>query len=638
MASRKSARAAARRAADKLQRTGAAAKYEARDAIPAESRRAFRWALAAVAVLLLLTTDDRHVGSVADGRQMIWTAIAMTETGGIAQARDRDFTFARPQGDAVSRYGMGMSFAQMPAAWLAPIVESRLGAGSSQPLFLIAPLLFTLLGAYAAGRIALRLGGGRDAAVAAILLASVASPLGSYAAMEFTEPMQGALLAVALWMSLANRGAAAGFAAGLALLTKSANLVVAPLALLPLWKQRRIIGATATFSLIAALWLAFEISRFGAPLANYPGEGFTNPIGDGAWRLLFSVTKGLVLFYPALLVAVLSRTDRLARIAVFSASAVLLALAAAYWGWHGNEGWGPRLILPAIPLLAPLAAVQLERWGRAATVAVVTVCFLVNVPPLVQHPTPLSTYVTNLEWPRVGADQLHGIPPYARQDDRISPDLVLAKVPQATPFVVYPWFTRATWASPNESARLLAGPPWRAARPDLVPRHEMTPVMARYLTREPRWNVWGRGFFPSPQNISYRAVYTEGLADQVVRAHQQRRGAEALDLARKLHSLRPSGESIALVLESHRMLRDVFAAKQFLGGQPQELRHDPRINVVLALFERDAGNEDGARAFLENAAPSLPGAPIQRAVGMPMSSWPADLFDMTSLPVGQVGR
>ncbi len=597
-----------------------------------------RWALAAAAVVLLLTTDDRHVGSVADGRQMIWTAVAMAETGSIAQARDRDFTFARPEGDAVSRYGMGMSFAQLPAAWLAPIVESRLGTGSSQPLFLIAPLFFTLLAAYAAGRIALQLGGGPDAAAAAILLASVASPLGSYAAMEFSEPMQAAMLAVALWMSLANRGAAAGFAAGLALLTKSANLVVAPFALLPLWRQRRLVGAAVSFSLVAALWLAFEISRFGAPLANYPGEGFTNPIWDGAWRLLFSVTKGLVFFYPAVIVAVLSRTDRLARAAAFFASAVLLALAAAYWGWHGNEGWGPRLILPAIPLLAPLAAVQLERWGRAATIAVVTACFLVNVPPLLQHPTPLSTYVTNLEWPRVGADALYGIPAYARQGDRISPDLALAKVPQATPFVVYPWFTRATWASPDESARLLDDPPWRAARPDLVPRHEMTPTLARYLTREPRWNFWGRGFFPSAEDVSYRAVYLEGLADQVVRAHQQRRGGDALDLARKLHRLRPSGESIALVLESHRMLRDTFAAKQFLGGQPAELRHDPRINVVLALFERDAGNEQGARAFLENAAPSLPGAPIQRAAGMPMSSWPADLFEMTTLPVGQVGQ
>ncbi|HET7711632.1 MAG TPA: hypothetical protein VFL80_06855, partial [Thermoanaerobaculia bacterium] len=270
-----------------------------------------KWAVAIAAALLLLTIDDRHVGSVADGRQMIWTAVALVETGEIGQARDRDFTFARPQnGDAVSRYGMGMSFAQVPAAWLAPAVEARFGPGSSQPLFLLAPLLFTVLGAYAAGRIALLLGGGAYAAAAAALLASVASPLGSYAAMEFSEPMQGALLAVALWMSLQARSASAGFAAGLAVLTKSANLVVAPLVLLPLWKHRRLIGAAISFAAVVLLWLGFEISRFGAPLANYPGEGFTNPVLDGTWRLLFSVEEGLMLFYPALIVAVISRVDR----------------------------------------------------------------------------------------------------------------------------------------------------------------------------------------------------------------------------------------------------------------------------------------------------------------------------------------
>ena len=569
---------------------------------------------------------------------MIWTAVAIAETGEIGQARDRDFTFARRGGDAVSRYGMGMSFAQLPAAWLAPAIESRFGPASSQPLFLLAPLLFTLVGAYAAGRIALQLGGGRDAAFAATLLASLASPLGSYAAMEFSEPMQGALLALALWWSLEGRGAAAGFAAGLSVLTKSANLVVAPLLLLPLWKHRRFAGAAVSFASVLVVWLAFEMVRFGAPLANYPGEGFTNPIWEGAWRLLFSVTKGLVFFYPAVIAAAVSRSERLTKTAALFASAVLLALAAAYWGWHGNEGWGPRLIVPALPLLAPLAAVQLERWGRIATVAVVSICFLANVPPLIQHPTPVSTYVTNLQWPVAGPKELHGVPSYARDGDRISPDLALAKVPQATPFVVYPWFARATWSAPDVSARILQSPPWREVRSDLIPRHAMTPEVARYLTREPRWNFWGRGFAPSPDDAAYRAVYLEGLADQVVRLQQQERGADALRLAQKLHRLRPGGESIALMLESYRLLRNTFAAKAFLGSQPPHLRVDPRVNVVLALFERDAGNEQGARAFLENAAPLLPGAPIQGAVAAPMNQWPRDLFGMTALPVGQVER
>jgi MFS family permease len=594
------------------------------------------WALAVAAAILVLTIDDRHVGSVADGRQMIWTAVAITETGEISQARERDFTFGRPRGDAVSRYGMGMSIAQLPAAWLAPKIEQRRGAGSSQPLFLVAPLFFTLVAAYAAGRIAEALGGGGSAVAAAILLASVASPLGSYAAMEFSEPMQAAALAVTLWMALESRGLAAGSAAGVALLAKSANLVVAPLLLVPLLKRRIWMAPAASFALFAAVWLVFEIIRFGAPLANYPNEGFTNPVWDGIWRLLVSPTKGLLLVWPAALIAVIASTRRLPKYAALTASAVLLVLAAAYWGWHGNEGWGPRLALPAVPLLAPLAAIQLERWGRSATVAVVALCLLINLPPLVQHPTPISTYVTNLEWPRVSEEELYGIPGYARQGESVSPDLVLAKVPAANPWMVHWWFMRATWASPEASARLLRNPPWLDARPDLRLRHEITPALARYFTREPRWSFWGRGFSPSPGDAGYRAVYLEGLEDQVVKLQQQRRGAASLRLARKLYRLDPGGEAVALVLESQRLLGETEAARTFLTSQPLHFRLEPKINVVLALFERDAGNEAGARAFLTNAAPYFQGAPIQEAVGQPLSRWPPDLFGMTARPVGQV--
>ena len=138
---------------------------------PADKRtRALWWTVAITALVLLLTIDDRYPGAIADGRQMAWTAIAITETGEIGQARGRDFTWPRAEGDAVSRYGMGMSLAQLPAAWMAPRIEARLGPGASQPLFLIVPLLCVCAAAAAAGWIALGLGlsaGGVAAAVCA---------------------------------------------------------------------------------------------------------------------------------------------------------------------------------------------------------------------------------------------------------------------------------------------------------------------------------------------------------------------------------------------------------------------------------------------------------------------------------------
>ena len=58
-----------------------------------------------VSLVLFATTDDRFPGSTADGRQMIWTAVAIAEAGEIGQARGRDLTVPRPEGDSVSRPG-----------------------------------------------------------------------------------------------------------------------------------------------------------------------------------------------------------------------------------------------------------------------------------------------------------------------------------------------------------------------------------------------------------------------------------------------------------------------------------------------------------------------------------------------------
>src|SRR5262249_36596149 len=150
-----------------------------------------------------------------------------------------------------------------------------------------------------------------------------------------------------------------------AVLTKSSLLVVVPLTALPLLvvprdRFARVAGQWAIgFAPVAALWLYFEIARFGRPLAGYAGEGFTHPFFDGAWRLLVGANKGLLLYFPAAVVACVGlvrtmRRDRPRAIVLAGAvlpTAALWLLAAPWWAWHGVDGWGPRLIVPGIPLL-----------------------------------------------------------------------------------------------------------------------------------------------------------------------------------------------------------------------------------------------------------------------------------------------
>jgi len=76
-----------------------------------------------------------------------------------------------------------------------------------------------------------------------------------------------------------------------------------------------------------------------------------------------------------------------------------------------------------------------------------------------------------------------------------------------------------------------------------------------------------------------------------------------------------------------------------LSRLPRERRLAPEINVVLALFERDAGNEKPARGFLASVVQRFPrDAPLQRALAAPLGAWPRDLESMVADPVRPAGR
>jgi hypothetical protein len=622
--------------------------------------------------VLLATIDDRHVGACADERQIIWTAIAITETGQMAQARGHDFTLVTADGHAVSRFGMGMTLAQIPAAFLAPRVESWLGAGSSQPLFLVAPLLLILAAAAFAGLAAQYLAGSASGRQTAIILCALGSPLGAYAAVGSSESLQVASLAAVYASALGScaardaggskrRALLAGVFASCAVLAKSSLIAVAPAALLPLLvgspyasRMARVARAAIGFIPGGILWIVLELVRFGRPFASYPGEGFTHPFVDGFWRLLVGPNTGFVLFFPATAIVIWflagqvlkRRWDDVLKVSGGVLPLLfLLTLAAGWWAWHGVWGWGPRLIVPAVPLLAACAARVMASWPSWSRAAVVALSIVINAPGLIQHTVPVTQYVSNLVWPQVSARFAKSLAGYAWRLEGgryvVSPDHVLATLPSASPFVVYPWFFRATWSDDvKEVARALETPPWRAARSDLVPTLiPMTPRFVRGIVGYPRWHFWGRGFKPTAEDAQYWAVYDEGLVDQVMRLQQRRRAADALEIAEKLVALAPFGSNDALVLESYRILGDRPAAADYLSRLSPERRSYPEVNVVLALFERDAGHEAMARQFLDSVSDRFAAdVPLQAARFQSFDKWPPDLQSMIGPPVKSAGE
>jgi hypothetical protein len=612
------------------------------------------WAATAVVLLLLAAVaDDRHVGLIADGRQMIRTAVALVEQGGIGQARGRDFTWER-ETDAVSRFGMATSLLQVPAAWLAPGIERRHGPGASQALFLVLPWLAVGIAAAAAGALARRLGADDARVVAAVLLASVAGPLGSYAHLEFSEPVQAASLALALLSSFTAAASprprptlelAAGFAAGFAVLAKSSLLAAAPWTLLPLLAggraraRRAVLFAAAGAALPLLAWAAFEFARFGRLFGGYPDDRFTHPWFDGLWRLLVGPNRGLLWFWPALplfawfgLRAWREHSRDAAALAWLGATLALgaqVAAAAGYWGWHGMEGWGPRLIIAALPLLAPFAVLVPS---RAALSSVVGLGLLSNLPPLVQHPTPVATYVTNLPWPEVAADEVARYPFYATGrspagQPTVVPFEALEEEAAATPWRTYLWLAAAARLDDAALAARLSSPPWAAARPDLVPASPWTPQAARAVAPAPRLGYLGRSL--AGDGGPYASVYLDALLDQAVLAHQRGQVLLGLELAMRRLALRADGEAGAWALESLRRAGRPQDAEPLLRSLHQEARGHPFVNAALALFDRDGGEEQRAHALLRSVAGAFPDTAVADAIAQPTSAWPATLDELT---------
>jgi hypothetical protein len=129
-----------------------------------------------------------------------------------------------------------------------------------------------------------------------------------------------------------------------------------------------------SFSGILFLWSLLELARFGKLFGGYAGETFSYPFFTGLLRLTVLPNKGLFWYAPIVLlsplgcVALFRRDARLALASATSSVALLLA-ASAWWAWDGQAGWGPRLLLPALPPLVVFAGLACAFSGRPARLA-----------------------------------------------------------------------------------------------------------------------------------------------------------------------------------------------------------------------------------------------------------------------------
>ena len=300
-------------------------------------------------------------------------------------------TLRGPDGKAYTKNAAGQALLALPlvaagelVAGLARLDEPRrsLAVRFVVSIFNAGVTALLLAVFYAAAR---SLGIGAAAALAATLLLGFTTPVWVYAKSFMAEPLQalGLLLALA-GSAVAETRAARRLAAIGFLLAVSVKASMGPLALvcaLPLLTIRGgrgfypVLGAGA---LALAGHLLYDLARFGNPLETGYGAqatpaAYTTPLLVGLYGLLISSGKGVLWYAPAIALALpgwnrLRRSEpsaRRAAVGIAGAWVVGLALYATFEHWAGDGSFGPRYLVPLLPLAFLAVAFALDGGSRA---------------------------------------------------------------------------------------------------------------------------------------------------------------------------------------------------------------------------------------------------------------------------------
>jgi hypothetical protein len=245
----------------------------------------------------------------------------------------------------------------------------------------------------------------------------LATPLLAYVATGFSEVgvAAGVTLGLLGLAALASGrrwgGVCVGVGIGAAVLFRTDSLVlVGPFLAVGAWlvrpQRQTLSGVLAGGLPFGAVWAVYNAVRFGAPWRlGYAGElRFNHPIFSGLYGLVLSPGKGVIWYAPVVVVALLGARAAWRRSPVISgvAGAILVSRVvffAPYWAWHGSGSWGPRMLVPAMPVLAlgilgVVSASTVKRWALGGAVAgIVAVSALVQVVGAGVDPVQASMYL-----------------------------------------------------------------------------------------------------------------------------------------------------------------------------------------------------------------------------------------------------
>jgi hypothetical protein len=285
-----------------------------------------------------------------------------------------DYAAAFPQvvtgvdGQIVSRYGIGQPLLAAACYWFGRyVIGWYVFPGSDdfqvgKSIALLLPAIATACTAGILAQWASTLYNSAHRGVLVALLYGIGTLAFPYARFFFSEPLFTACLVLAAYAIFTHRPLTAGLAAGYAVATRIGGIVLIPALLIYAWLKgyprqkltRLLVGLLPGIGLVLLHnWLRFHSLVEQGYAAD---KGFTGDVIVGLYGLLFSPGKAVFLYVPLLLVipAALSRFARrfpAETLLIGMLTSITLIQSALWWMWWAGWGWGPRFLVPLMPLL-----------------------------------------------------------------------------------------------------------------------------------------------------------------------------------------------------------------------------------------------------------------------------------------------
>ena len=267
----------------------------------------------------------------------------------------------------------------------------------------------------------------RKGAFWATILLGFGTPFWIYARDGFAEPLFAACL-LGTFLILSDRGksgrrawlVAAGLVSAMGILARVSFLPIAAIAGLyllftskdaPLGSRRLLWYALGCLPGVVALGM-LDLWRFGGvTLTGYHtafDKGFSTPLLKGLFWNLASPYRSIFIYAPAVVLFAFTirgfmkrhRREALLAIAIV---AYVFVFYSKWWAWHGGWCWGPRFLLPVIPLLLlpGLVAARTRRSLIVAAVVLGVAGFAVQLSGLLINYTTAYDYwikIKKLDW------------------------------------------------------------------------------------------------------------------------------------------------------------------------------------------------------------------------------------------------